>query len=400
VRTDFLPFALPDVGPEEYAAVQEVLQSGWITTGPKAAQFEAEFAEYVGSSFSVALNSCTAALHLALEAIGVAEGDEVVTSPYTFAATAEVVRYLRATPVFVDVERTSLNLDPQGLEAAITPRTKAILPVHIAGQPAALAAIYSSAAKHGLAVIEDSAHALPARVGDRMIGADLDRGAYPGLGPHATCFSFYATKCLTTGEGGMLCTDSAELARRARLMSLHGLSGDAWKRYSATGSWYYEIEAPGYKYNMGDIAAALGLVQLRRLEEMWRRRCQVAEVYREELGDCEAVELPFEQPGTQHAWHLFALRLNLEQLACDRAVFIDELKRHGVGASVHFIPLHLHPYYRDLYGYRPDDLPVAHREYLREVSLPIHSRMTEDDARYAARAVRRVVEEKRKKSCR
>lgn len=398
VTVEHIPFALPDIGPEEIEAVREVLESGWITTGPKAADFEAEFARYVGASFAVAVNSCTAALHLALEAMGVGEGDEVITTPYTFAASAAVIRYMDATPVLVDVERRNLTLDPELLEQAITPRTRVILPVHVGGQPAALDMIRSVAGRHNLGLLEDCAHALPSRYHGRLVGADLDRIADPGVGVHASCFSFYATKCLTTGEGGMLCTDSAEIADRARLMSLHGLSGDAWKRYSSSGSWYYEILAPGYKYNMSDIAAALGIVQLGRLEEMWRARCRIARLYWEGFSACEELELPTEDADSQHAWHLYSLRLGIDRLAIDRAGFINELRQKwGVGSSVHFIPLHLHPYYRDLGGYRPEDLPVAYNEYLREVSLPIYSRMTEDDVQHVVRAVVETVQRHRKK---
>jgi len=236
VRDEFLPFARPDLGTEEADGIREVLESGWITTGPKVGQFEAEFAAYVGASEAVAVNSCTAALHVGLEAMGIGEGDEVITTPYTFAATGEIIRYLQATPVFVDVEPQTLNLDPALVEEALTPRTRAILPVHLAGQPAQLDRLYSIAAQHGLAVLEDCAHALPARYNGRMIGADLDRTAYPAVAAHASCFSFYATKSMTTGEGGMLCTDSPELARRSRTMSLHGMSHDAWKRYAEAGS--------------------------------------------------------------------------------------------------------------------------------------------------------------------
>jgi dTDP-4-amino-4,6-dideoxygalactose transaminase len=391
----YLPFARPDIGSAEIDAVRRVLESGWITTGPEAARFEAEFRTYVGASHAVAVNSCTAALHLGLEAMGVGEGDEVITSPYTFASTGEVIRYLRGDPVFVDVEADTLNLDPALVAAAVSPRTKAILPVHVAGQPADLDAIYRIAGDHRLAVLEDCAHALPAWYRGRLVGADLDRTAYPGVTAHASCFSFYATKALTTGEGGMLCTGSESIASRTRIMALHGMSLDAWKRYSEAGSWYYEVVAPGFKYNMSDVAAAMGVVQLQRLEAMWERRRELSAVYTESLSGCAELDVPTEVPGTVHAWHLFALRLNLERLSIDRAGFVEALKVRRIGTSVHFIPLHLHPYYRDLHGHAPDDFPVAYRQYMREISLPIYSRMTVDDARRVAAAVLDVVAEHR-----
>jgi dTDP-4-amino-4,6-dideoxygalactose transaminase len=334
-----------------------------------------------------------AALHLALEATGIGEGDEVITTPYTFASTAGAIRYLGARPVFADIDARTLNLDPVRVAAAVSPRTKAILPVHIAGQPADMESLYGIADEHGLSVIEDCAHALPAWHYGRLIGADLDRSTYPGIPKHATCFSFYATKTLTTGEGGMLCTGDEALAERVRIMALHGMSHDAWKRYSEAGSWYYEVVAPGFKYNMTDVAAAMGLVQLRRVEAMWRRRREIAGLYARMLGDCAEVEVPLEASADVHAWHLYPLRLRLDRLRIDRATFVEELKERKIGTSVHFIPLHLQPYYRELYGYVPEDLPVAYREYMREISLPIYSRMSDQDAVDVAQAVLDVVAE-------
>ena len=381
-RASFLPFALPDVGDEEAREVTEVLRSGWVTTGPKVREFEQQFAAYVGARHAVAVNSCTAALHLALEAIGLGPGDRVVTTPYTFAATAEVIRYFQATPVFVDVEPTTLNLDPAGLDAAMA-GAKAVIPVHVAGEPCRLAEIQAIAARHGAKVIEDAAHALPTRLGGRLVGALSD----------VTCFSFYATKSLTTGEGGMLCTDDDAVADRCRIMSLHGISRDAWKRYMADGSWYYEIVAPGYKYNLSDLAAALGVVQLRKVDAMWARRRDIARRYHDAFAGLAELELPHFDPAHQHAWHLYMLRLHLDRLDLDRAAFVTELKRRNIGASVHFIPLHLHPYYRETYGYRPEDFPVAWREYQREVSLPIYSRMSDTDVDDVIAAVTAIVAE-------
>jgi len=369
MRDHFLPFALPDMDEAEVAAVAEVIRSGWLTTGAKVRAFEAAFAERVGARHAIAVNSCTAALHLALEAIGVAPGDRVVTTPYTFATSGEVIRYLGAHPVFVDIRPDTLNIDPEQVAAALRrDRAAAILPVHIAGEPCDLDALRAVAGD--TPIIEDAAHALPTRLGDRMIGA-LSR---------ATCFSFYATKTLSTGEGGMITTDDDAVADRCRIMSLHGISRDAWKRYTAEGSWRYEILAPGFKYNLTDVAAALGLVQLGKLDAMWRRRAEIAGRYDRAFAGCPALELPARGAGNQHAWHLYMLRVDNDQLAGGRDAFITELRRRNIGASVHFIPLHLHPYYRDTYGLGPADFPVATREFLREVSLPIYSRMTDRDA--------------------
>jgi perosamine synthetase len=377
MRDTFLPFALPDIDETELAEVREALLSGWVTTGPKTRQFEAEFAAAVGAKHAIAVNSCTAAMHLALEAIGLERGDEVITTPYTFAATAEVIRYFDARPVLVDICPDDFNLNPSLLEAAITPRTKAIIPIHIAGLPADLDAIQAVAQKHGLAVIEDAAHAFPTRYKGRMIGQISD----------FTCFSFYATKTITTGEGGMICTDNDGWAERCRVMALHGISKDAWKRYTAEGSWVYEIVAPGFKYNMTDVAAAMGLAQLRKATTMWQRRREIAQVYNQAFANHPALQIPSDRPDSQHAWHLYMLRLHPDQLPLDRAQFITQLKEKNIGSSVHFIPLHLHPYYRETYGYQPDDFPIAYQEYQREISLPIYSKMSLSDVEYVIETV-------------
>jgi dTDP-4-amino-4,6-dideoxygalactose transaminase len=381
VRTTFLPFALPDLDETEWLQVKQVLDSGWITTGPKTKEFEAEFASYVGADHAIAVNSCTAAMHLALAAIGLAEGDEVITTPYTFAATAEVVRYFGAHPIFVDIDPDSLNIRPDLIASAITERTKAIIPVHIAGLPADLNAITDVARSHNVAVIEDAAHAFPARYKERMVGNLSD----------FTCFSFYATKTITTGEGGMICTSNAAWAEWCRIMSLHGISKDAWKRYTAEGSWYYEIVAPGYKYNMTDVAAALGLAQLAKADRMWQRRQEIARRYSTAFSECPELQVPLDSADCQHAWHLYVLRLNPSLLLIDRAQFVEELKRHNVGCSVHFIPLHVHPYYRETYGYRPEDFPVAFNEFRRALSLPIYSKMSDQDVEDVIAAVLEIV---------
>jgi perosamine synthetase len=386
MRDTYLPFALPDLDGTELKEIADALQSGWVTSGPKTRQFESEFASVVGAKHAIAVNSCTAAMHLALEAIGLKRGEEVITTPYTFAATAEVIRYFDARPVLVDVEPETFNINPALIEGAITPRTRAIIPVHIAGQPVDLDAVHAAARGRGIPVIEDAAHAFPVSYKGRMIGSVSD----------ITCFSFYATKTITTGEGGMICTENDRWAERCRIMSLHGISKDAWKRYTAEGSWYYEIVAAGYKYNMTDVAAAMGLAQLRRARTMFDRRKAIARLYHEAFAACGELQIPHGSPDGSHAWHLYMLRLRLDRLTIDRAQFVEELKKRNIGASVHFIPLHIHPYYRDTFGYRPGDLPVAHEEYLREISLPIFSKMSDADVRSVIEAVLDIVEAHRK----
>jgi perosamine synthetase len=393
----FLPFALPVIEEEEIREVLDVLKSGWITTGPKVKLFEREFAEYVGCKHAIAVNSCTAALHLALEAVGIGEGDEIITTPMTFAATTEVIRYFKARPVFVDIDPTTMNLNAELLEKTIQERCeygdgkriKAIIPVHYAGYPCDMDAILALASRYGLSIIEDAAHAFPTFYKRKMIGTLGD----------ITCFSFYATKNITTGEGGMITTENEEYADRMRIMSLHGISKDAWKRYTAEGSWYYEIVAPGYKYNLTDIAAGLGVAQLRKADAFLKRRRHIADRYHEAFKELKELDLPLvdeEKEGTTHAWHLYVIRLNLQRLQIDRNKFIEELRRKGIGTSVHFIPLHIHPYYRETYGYRSDDFPVAFETYQRIISLPIHARMTEGDVERVIASVTDVVKSNRK----
>jgi perosamine synthetase len=397
-RTSFLPFALPDLTEAEIEAVVRVLRSGWITTGPEVQAFEREFADALGVRHAVAVNSCTAALHLALEAAGVGPGDEVVTSTITFTATGEVVEYLGARTRFADVEPDTLNLDPAAVRELIRReyrregdrwvhretggRLRAIVPVHYGGQPCDMPALQATAEEHGLVVVDDAAHALPATLDGRAVGA---------MGC-PTAFSFYATKTLTTGEGGMLTTDDDALAARARVMALHGITRDAWKRYTAAGSWYYEVSDAGFKYNLTDIAAALGRVQLRRLQEMVAGRARIAARYAEAFARCDAVEPLVTRPGVGHAWHLYSIRLRLERLAIDRARFIQELKERQIGTSVHFIPLHRQPFYAQKYGYTPASFPVAEAVYPRLVSLPIYSRMSEGDVDSVIAAVADVAQ--------
>jgi dTDP-4-amino-4,6-dideoxygalactose transaminase len=380
-REAFLPFSPPDISGAEIEAVVDSLRSGWITTGPKTKQFETEFTQYVQAEGSVALNSCTAGLHVALLALGIGPGDEVITTPMTFCSSVNVIEHVGATPILVDVSPDTLTIEPSHVAAAITSRTKAILPVHYAGHPAEMKELQALATTHGLAIIEDAAHAVPAYYEGQMIG---------GLG-NLTAFSFYATKNLTTAEGGML-TGPKELLERARILSLHGMSRDAWNRYGANGSWYYEVVNPGFKYNMTDIQAALGLVQLSRLSEMQSRRRRIVAQYHAAFSAMPELEIPIEKPNVEHAWHLYVLRLNLEHLTIDRAQFIEELKIRNIGASVHFIPVHLHPYYRDKYSWHSQDFPVAYQEYQRIISLPLNSTLTSDDAESVIAAVRNIVE--------
>ncbi|MEZ4441052.1 MAG: DegT/DnrJ/EryC1/StrS family aminotransferase [Polyangiaceae bacterium] len=382
----FLPFARPDLTVREIDEVVDTLRSGWLTTGPKTRKFEQAFADRVGAPHAVAVNSCTAALHLALEAVGLTSQDEVIVPGMTFAATAEVVRYFGAKPVIVDVLESDHQIDPSAVERAFTERTKAIIPVHFAGQACDLDPIIELARSKGAVVIEDAAHALPASYKGRNIGTVGD----------ITCFSFYATKTLATGEGGMATTANEDWANRMRVMALHGISKDAWKRYTAEGSWYYEIVAPGYKYNMTDVAAALGVVQLERLDEMLARRRQIADRYRVAFGDVDALDVLDTHPDRDHSWHLFVVKLDPEQLDVDRNGFIDLLKEQGIGSSVHFIPLHRHPYYRDTYGYVPTDLPVANAVYERSVSLPIYSAMTDAEVQRVIDTVTMLLAEHRR----
>jgi dTDP-4-amino-4,6-dideoxygalactose transaminase len=380
MRKEFLPFSPPLIGREEIDEVVDTLRSDWITTGPKTKRFETEFAEFVGSSKALAVSSATDAMLVALAAMGVAAGDEVVTTTNTFCSTVHVIEHLGARPVLVDVEPDTLNLDPRAVERAITPRTKAILPVHVYGHPCDMDAILAIAGGRHLKVLEDAAHAFPASWRGKRIGTLGD----------ATAFSFYATKNLTTAEGGML-TGDPDLIERARLWSLHGMNRDAYKRYTAEGSWFYEVVLPGYKCNMTDIQASLGLQQLRKIPAFQARRRQVVARYREAFASMEALQLPVERPDIEHAWHLFVIRLRRGVLSIDRGRFIEELRKRNIGASVHFIPIHVHPYYRDKYGFRPTDFPVALANYERMLSLPLNPRLSDGDVDDVIEAVQDVV---------
>ena len=383
-KLPFLPFALPDIGEEEIAEVVDTLRSGWVTTGPKTKRFEDDFTAFLGdaSLHSLAVNSATAGLHLALEALGIGPGDEVITTTHTFTATAEVVRYLGADVVLVDIDPATLCIDIDAVEAAITPRTKAVMPVHYAGLAADMQRLLPLARKHGLKVVEDAAHALPTTCGGQLVGT---------LESDVTVFSFYANKTITTGEGGMVVTRNTELAQRMKVMRLHGMSRDAFDRFTAkVPSWYYEIVAPGFKYNLTDIASALGLQQLKRAWAFQKRRQALAEQFDAALAGLPIVTPPRPQPGEVHAWHLYVVRLD-DAAKLNRDTFIERLYDAGIGCSVHYIPLHLQPYWRDRYRLSPDDFPHSQKAYERMVSLPLYTRMTDADVQRVASAVRHAL---------
>ena len=390
----FIPFHLPSIGDEEVQEVADVLRSGWLTTGPRTAQFEKDFAAYVDSDHALAVNSCTAGLHVALAGLGIGRGDEVITTPLTFCSTVHTILHTGAKPVLADVGADG-NIDPEEIERAITPRTRALLPVHLAGLPCEMDAIWDIARRHGLLVVEDAAHAAGTRYAGRLIGAGRGERSEPAS--DATAFSFYATKNMTTGEGGMVTSPNETLAARMRMLSLHGMNRDAWNRYSERGNWYYEVAEPGFKYNLTDVQSALGIHQLRKLESFIETRTRYAEIYRQELGDLAEVELPAERPGTRHAWHLYILRLNLDLLNIDRQGFIASLRNKGVGTSVHFIPIPLHPYFARLrLGERRCDFALE--LYPRLVSLPLYPAMTEDQVYCVAKCVKEIVAEQRAKT--
>ncbi len=388
-----IPFHKPSIGQAEVDEVIDCLRTGWLTTGPKTKQFEVEFARYVQHQHAVAVNSCTAALHLALEAIGLKAGQRVVVPTLTFAATAEVVRYFNAVPVFADCREEDLNLDVGDAAERIAMATRegqevaAIIPVHYGGQIGDIAGVQALADKYELQIVEDAAHCCPAyyRADEQSPWQTV------GTGAAISCFSFYANKTITTGEGGMACTDSEEYADRMRIMSLHGISRDAWKRYTAEGSWYYEIVAAGYKYNMTDIAAAIGLHQLRKADSMHKRRAQLAERYTALLADMDEVVVPKTMPNRIHSWHLYPARLQSDNCAIGRDEVINELKQAGIGTSVHWMPLHMHPYYRETLGCQPWDYPCAASIYPQLISLPLYPDMTEDEVEYVCRRLKAII---------
>lgn len=386
MRRDFLPFALPLLEDDEINEVLDTLKSNWITKGPKTAMFEEQFAKFVGCKHAIATNSCTAALHTALVSKGIGANDEVITTPMTFVASSNVIIHSGAKPVFVDIDPNTFNIDVNKIEEKITEKTKAILPVHIAGHSVDLDKILAIAKKHNLFVLEDAAHGVYTQYKGKMIGNISD----------ATAFSFYATKNLVTGEGGMLTTNDDELAKKARMISLHGMSRNAWNRYSEKGSWYYEVEYPGFKYNMTDIQASLGIHQLSKLERFQERRNEYVKMYNESFSKMDEIIEPIELDYTRHAWHLYIIQINEELLTIDRSSFIEELKARNIGTSVHFIPVHLHPYYKNTYGYKLGDYPVSEKVFSRIISLPLYPKMTKDDVEDVINAVKDIVRKYRK----
>ncbi len=368
---DFLPFALPDIGEEEIAAVVECLRSGWVTTGPKTRQFEHDFGAYLGGGVeTISVNSATAGLHLALEALGIGPGDEVIVPTLTFTATAEVVRYLGAQPVFVDADPHTLNLDLGAVEAAIGPHTRAIIPVHYAGMACDMDGIMTLARAYGLRVVEDAAHAFPTMYKGRLVGT---------LGSDVTVFSFYANKTMTTGEGGMVVTRDPALAARIRIMRIHGISQDAFARYtSRTPAWFYEVVAAGFKYNLTDLASTIGIEQLRKIDRFHARRTQMAQVYAEQLRGLP-LQLPAEpDAGSTHAWHLYVVRLTAAA-PIGRDALIAQLAERGIGTSVHFIPLHRQPIWRDSCRLTPEQFPVAEAAFQAMLTLPLYTKMSDAD---------------------
>jgi dTDP-4-amino-4,6-dideoxygalactose transaminase len=381
--TPFLPFALPEIGEDEINEVIDCLKSGWLTTGAKTQRFEQEFAQFLGNDLeAIAVNSATSGLHLALEALGIGEGDEIITTPYTFTATAEVCRYFGANPVFIDIDPDTFNLNPSLIEAAITPKTKAIIPVHFGGLSCDMQSILEISRKYNLKVIEDAAHALPATYQGQLIGT---------LGSDVTVYSFYATKPVATGEGGMIVTRNPEIAQRCRVMRLHGISRDAFDRYTSNKpKWYYEIIAPGFKYNMTDIAAALGIHQLKKARLFQQQREKIASYYDAHLRDLPLILPPHAPNNEIHSWHLYEIRLTQES-PINRNQFIEEMAKQGIGCSVHYIPLHLHPYWRDTYHLHPEDFPQALKSYQGAVSLPIYTKMTVEDQEKVVKTIKKIL---------
>lgn len=385
-RPEFLPFSPPDIGQEEIDEVADSLRTGWITTGRKVKRFEQQFAEYIGCRHAVALNSATAGLFLSLKALGIGPGHEVITTPYTFAATINVIIHAGATPVLADVQPGDFNIDPSAVAAAITPRTRAVIPVHFAGRPCDMDAIGAIAEKHGLAVIEDAAHA---------IGA-MHHGQKIGTISRLTVFSLHAVKNVTTAEGGMVTTGDQALADRIRVMALHGMNQDAWKRFAPGGNWRYDIVELGYKHNMMDLQAAIGIHQLAKIERFRGRREEIVRRYRRGLEDLAELTLPDALVAGRHAWHLYPLLVDFAGLGIDRDRMIELLAAENISANVHYIAAHLFSFFRDNYGFTRGDFPVAERLSDAEITLPLYTRLTDGDVDDVIAALRRTVINNRK----
>ncbi len=381
LRREFIPLAKPTIEENEIEEVVKVLRSGWLTTGPKVAEFEKNMQKYLGCKKAIGLSSCTGGLHIALAALGIKQGDEVIVPTYTFAATAHVVAWLGAKPVLVDVEKDTFNIDPKKIEEAITDKTKAIIPVHFAGHSCDMDKIMAIAEKHNLYIIEDAAHA---------IGTDY-KGKKIGNFGNATAFSFYATKTITTAEGGMIVTNDEELGKKLKRYSYFGVDKDAFNRYADKANWYYEIIELGYKYNMDNIPGALGVEQLKKLESFIEKRRKLASLYTGLLKGVPGIIVPLEKEYTRHSYHLYPILLDIENINMTRAEFIDKLKEYKIGASVHFIPLHLHPYYQKTYDYKKGDFPTAEYLFDREVSLPLYPRLSEEDVRYVVQSIKEIL---------
>lgn len=380
-----IPFHKPSYDEAEIQSVAETIRSGWITTGPRVKEFEESFAREVGARHALALNSGTAAMHLALEALGIKEGDEVITVPFTFVATSEVILYCKAKPVYVDCERGTMNIDVSSIEEKITAKTKAILPVHFGGQACDMDALRLIAKKHDLSLIEDAAHSFPSLYKGRKIGSFGD----------ATCFSFYATKTLSTGEGGMLVTSRDDVIDKAKLLSLHGITRDAWKRYQNPGAWRYDVVALGHKYNMSDLQASIGIEQLKKTNAFLESRRRIAARYLEAFRNCDLLKPPVFDDFEAHAWHLFVIQLEIEKLAISRDEFMHQMGEAGIGTSVHFIPLSEHPFYKEKLGLRPESFPNSSYCARRIVSLPIYPSMTDKDAAFVCEKVLTILNKNR-----
>lgn len=380
-RQDFLPLTRPWIGQEEKQEVMDTLNGVWLSRGPKVSQFEEEFQNYTKANHAIAVCSCTAALHVSIVAAGVKDGDEVITSPITFPATTNAILYERATPVLVDVDRNTFNMAPELIEERITARTKAIIPVHMAGQPCDMDKILEIARRHNLAVIEDAAHAIGAKYGEKHVGT---------LG-NAGCFSFYASKNLVTGDGGMIIADDKKFAEFSRVISLHGMSTTAWKRYSKEGSANWELVYPGFKYNMTDIEASLGIHQLRKIELITSLRQKWSGLYDQLLADLPEITLPHRAPGRRHACHLYVITLDVDRLSVTRDQFMEILKAENIGCGIHFVSVHLQPYYQKCFAYRAEDYPNAAWLSDRILSLPLFPQMTETDVQDVSRALHKVI---------